>query len=227
MAKILLVEDEVSIRGFLKINLIRNDFEVIEAGTGEDGIKMALQDKPDVAVLDVMLPGIDGYQVCNELRAKYSDLGIIMLTAKGQDMDKIMGLEYGADDYIVKPFNPLEVVLRIKAILRRIESKNEDTRDKLVNGPFVIDLYSQKITKNGNEIDLTPKEYLIMKTFIENPNKAFSRDELLNSVWGYNYFGDPKIIDVNIRRLRSKIEDDASSPSYIQTVWGIGYRWKE
>ncbi|ENZ01065.1 response regulator transcription factor [Clostridium thermobutyricum] len=227
MAKILLVEDEVSIRGFLKINLMRNDFEVIEAGTGEDGIKMALQDKPDVAVLDVMLPGIDGFQVCNELRAKYPDLGIIMLTAKGQDMDKIMGLEYGADDYIVKPFNPLEVVLRIKAILRRIENKNEDNRDKLINGPFIIDLYSQKITKNGQEIDLTPKEYLIMKTFIENPNKAFSRDELLNSVWGYNYFGDPKIIDVNIRRLRSKIEDDASSPSYIQTVWGIGYRWKE
>lgn len=227
MAKILLVEDEVSIRGFLKINLMRNDFEVIEAGTGEDGIKMALQDKPDVAVLDVMLPGIDGFQVCNELRAKYPDLGIIMLTAKGQDMDKIMGLEYGADDYIVKPFNPLEVVLRIKAILRRIENKNEDNRDKLINGPFIIDLYSQKITKNGREIDLTPKEYLIMKTFIENPNKAFSRDELLNSVWGYNYFGDPKIIDVNIRRLRSKIEDDASSPSYIQTVWGIGYRWKE
>lgn len=227
MAKILLVEDEVSIRGFLKINLMRNDFEVIEAGTGEDGIKMALKDKPDVAVLDVMLPGIDGFQVCNELRAKYPDLGIIMLTAKGQDMDKIMGLEYGADDYIVKPFNPLEVVLRIKAILRRIENKNEDNRDKLINGPFIIDLYSQKITKNGQEIDLTPKEYLIMKTFIENPNKAFSRDELLNSVWGYNYFGDPKIIDVNIRRLRSKIEDDASSPSYIQTVWGIGYRWKE
>ena len=227
MAKLLLVEDEVSIRGFLKINLMRNDFEVIEAGTGEDGIKMALQDKPDVAVLDVMLPGIDGFQVCNELRAKYPDLGIIMLTAKGQDMDKIMGLEYGADDYIVKPFNPLEVVLRIKAILRRIENKNEDNRDKLINGPFIIDLYSQKITKNGQEIDLTPKEYLIMKTFIENPNKAFSRDELLNSVWGYNYFGDPKIIDVNIRRLRSKIEDDASSPSYIQTVWGIGYRWKE
>ncbi|MGL4849168.1 MAG: response regulator transcription factor [Clostridium sp.] len=227
MAKILLVEDEVSIRGFLKINLMRNDFEVIEAGTGEDGIKMAMENEIDVAILDVMLPGIDGFQVCNELREKYPKLGVIMLTAKGQDMDKIMGLEYGADDYIVKPFNPLEVVLRIKAILRRMENKSEDNKEQLMNGPFLINLYSQKITKNGVEIDLTPKEYLIMKTFIENPNKAFSRDELLNSVWGYNYFGDPKIIDVNIRRLRSKIEDDASSPSYIQTVWGIGYRWKE
>ncbi|MGL4876313.1 MAG: response regulator transcription factor [Clostridium sp.] len=227
MAKILLVEDEVSIRGFLKINLMRNDFEVIEAGSGEDGIKMAMENEIDVAILDVMLPGIDGFQVCNELRDKYPNLGIIMLTAKGQDMDKIMGLEYGADDYIVKPFNPLEVVLRTKAIIRRMEGKKTDNKEQLVNGPFLINLYSQKITKNGVEIDLTPKEYLIMKTFIENPNKAFSRDELLNSVWGYNYFGDPKIIDVNIRRLRSKIEDDASSPSYIQTVWGIGYRWKE
>ncbi|WP_297630106.1 response regulator transcription factor [uncultured Clostridium sp.] len=227
MAKILLVEDEVSIRGFLKINLLRNDFEVIEAGTGEDGIKMAINDKPDVAILDVMLPGIDGFQVCNELRSKYPDLGIIMLTAKGQDMDKIMGLEYGADDYIVKPFNPLEVILRIKAILRRLDGTSNEKKEQLINGPFIIDLYSQKITKNSVEIDLTPKEYLIMKTFIENPNKAFSRDELLNSVWGYNYFGDPKIIDVNIRRLRAKIEDDASRPSYIQTVWGIGYRWKE
>ncbi|MEG1003733.1 response regulator transcription factor [Clostridium sp.] len=226
MAKILLVEDEVSIRGFLKINLARNDFEIIEASNGEDGIQKAMIEKPDVAILDVMLPGIDGFQVCSKLRSEFPSMGIIMLTAKGQDMDKIMGLEYGADDYIVKPFNPLEVVLRIKAILRRLESNTENSLNELVNGPFVINLYSQKITKNGIEIELTPKEYLIMKTFIENPNKAFSRDELLNSVWGYNYFGDPKIIDVNIRRLRSKIEENASTPEYIETVWGIGYRWK-
>lgn len=226
MAKILLVEDEVSIRGFLKINLARNGFEIIEASNGEDGIKKAIEEKPSVAVLDVMLPGIDGFQVCSKLREEFPDMGIIMLTAKGQDMDKIMGLEYGADDYIVKPFNPLEVVLRIKAILRRIESKEGKVIEELVNGPFVINLYSQKITKDGVEIELTPKEYLIMKTFIENPNKAFSRDELLNSVWGYNYFGDPKIIDVNIRRLRAKIEKDSSNPQFIETVWGIGYRWK-
>ncbi|MDO5039508.1 response regulator transcription factor [Clostridium sp.] len=226
MAKILLVEDEVSIRGFLKINLARNGFEIIEASNGEDGIKKAIEEKPSVAVLDVMLPGIDGFQVCSKLREEFPEMGIIMLTAKGQDMDKIMGLEYGADDYIVKPFNPLEVVLRIKAILRRIESKEGKVVEELVNGPFVINLYSQKITKDGVEIELTPKEYLIMKTFIENPNKAFSRDELLNSVWGYNYFGDPKIIDVNIRRLRAKIEKDSSNPQFIETVWGIGYRWK-
>ncbi len=226
MAKILLVEDEVSIRGFLKINLARNDFEIIEASNGEDGISKAMLEKPDVAILDVMLPGIDGFQVCNKLRSEFPNMGIIMLTAKGQDMDKIMGLEYGADDYIVKPFNPLEVVLRIKALLRRLENNTENKLNELVNGPFVINLYSQKITKNNVEIELTPKEYLIMKTFIENPNKAFSRDELLNKVWGYNYFGDPKIIDVNIRRLRSKIEENASTPQFIETVWGIGYRWK-
>ena len=226
MAKILLVEDEVSIRGFLKINLARNDFEIIEASNGEDGISKAMVEKPDVAILDVMLPGIDGFQVCNKLRSEFPNMGIIMLTAKGQDMDKIMGLEYGADDYIVKPFNPLEVVLRIKALLRRLENNIENKLNELVNGPFVINLYSQKITKNNVEIELTPKEYLIMKTFIENPNKAFSRDELLNKVWGYNYFGNPKIIDVNIRRLRSNIEENASTPQFIETVWGIGYRWK-
>lgn len=230
MAKILLVEDEESIRGFIKINLIRNGFEVIEAGSGEEGIRKALNEKPDMAILDVMLPGIDGFQVCSKLRNEYPKIGIIMLTAKGQDMDKIMGLEYGADDYIVKPFNPLEVVLRVKAILRRIEIEDEKINkdeNKITSGPFVIDLYSQKLLKNGVEIDVTPKEYMLMKLFIENPNKAFTRDELLNLIWGYDFFGDSKIIDVNIRRLRAKIEDDSSSPKYIETVWGLGYRWKE
>lgn len=230
MSKILLVEDEESIRGFIKINLIRNGFEVIEAGSGEEGINKALNEKPDMAILDVMLPGIDGFQVCSVLRNEYPKIGIIMLTAKGQDMDKIMGLEYGADDYIVKPFNPLEVVLRVKAILRRIETKDEKINkdeNKITSGPFIIDLYSQKLLKNGVEIDVTPKEYMLMKLFIENPNKAFTRDELLNLIWGYDFFGDSKIIDVNIRRLRAKIEDDSSSPKYIETVWGLGYRWKE
>lgn len=230
MAKILLVEDEESIRGFIKINLIRNGFEVIEAGSGEEGIRKALNEKPDMAILDVMLPGIDGFQVCSKLRNEYPKIGIIMLTAKGQDMDKIMGLEYGADDYIVKPFNPLEVVLRVKAILRRIEIEDDKINkdeNKITSGPFVIDLYSQKLLKNDIEIDVTPKEYMLMKLFIENPNKAFTRDELLNLIWGYDFFGDSKIIDVNIRRLRAKIEDDSSSPKYIETVWGLGYRWKE
>ena len=223
MNKILLVEDEESIRGFLKINLQRNNFNVIEAVSGEEGIELAKRERPKIAILDVMLPGIDGFMVCDKLRRDYPDMGIIMLTAKGQDMDKIMGLEYGADDYIIKPFNPLEVVLRVKALLRRV---GEDEKEKLELGPFIIDLYSQKILKNNIEIDVTPKEYLLMKIFLENPNKAFTRDELLDLVWGENYFGDAKIIDVNIRRLRAKIEDKPSSPDYIETVWGIGYRWK-
>lgn len=229
MDKVLLVEDEVSIRGFLKINLIRNKFEVIEASTGEDGIEKAIKYKPSIAILDVMLPGIDGFQVCEKLRKKYPQMGIIMLTAKGQDMDKIMGLEYGADDYILKPFNPMEVILRVKALIRRIGNGcNNDTEnnEKIVNGPFIIDLYSKKLLKNNIEIDVTPKEYALIKLFIENPNKAFSRDELLDLVWGYNYFGDAKLIDVNIRRLRAKIEDNSSDPKYIETVWGVGYRWK-
>lgn len=225
MERILLVEDEDSIRGFLKINLQRNDLEVIEAATGEEGIKLAKLMKPQVAILDVMLPGIDGFMVCSKLRSDFPDMGIVMLTAKGQDMDKIMGLEYGADDYIVKPFNPLEVVLRVKALLRRIGGDKKE-KSKLELGPFVLDLYSQKVIKNGAEIDVTPKEFLLMKIFLENPDKAFSRDELLDLVWGQNYFGDVKIIDVNIRRLRAKIEDNPSNPSYIETIWGIGYRWK-
>ena len=224
MDKILLVEDEASIRGFLKINLKRNNFEVLETDNGEEGLRVALLERPKIVILDVMLPGIDGFEVCRILREKISDIGIIMLTAKGQDMDKIIGLEYGADDYIVKPFNPMEVILRIKAVLRRM-GKNEDESEMIKVGPFKIDLYSQKVSKNDIELDLTPKEYLLMKLFLENPKKAFTRDELLNILWGKNYFGDLKIIDVNIRRLRAKIEDNSSAPKYIETIWGTGYRW--
>lgn len=224
MSKILLVEDEENIRGFLKINLKRNNFNVIEAASGEEGLNLARKEKPDIVVLDVMLPGIDGFKVCQLLREENKNVGIIMLTAKGQDIDKIMGLEYGADDYIVKPFNPLEVVLRVKAILRRLKEKN-DTIIKI--DKYKLDIYSKKFFKDGKEICLTPKEYLIVKTFMENPNRAFSRDELLDSAWGKDYFGDSKIIDVNIRRIRAKIEDNPSEPKYIETIWGMGYRWKQ
>lgn len=225
MYKILVVEDEDSIRGFLNINFRRNNFDVVEADNGEDGIKKALVEKPDVAILDLMLPGIDGYKVCEVLRKEFPSMGIIMLTAKGQDMDKIMGLEYGADDYIVKPFNPIELTLRVKSLLRRI-GKDEEKSENITSGEFLIDMYSQKVYKNEVEIDLTPKEYMMLKIFMENPGKAFSRDELLNIVWDYNFFGDSKIVDVNIRRLRSKIEDSPSEPKYIETVWGTGYRWR-
>ncbi|AVP55296.1 DNA-binding response regulator [Clostridium tetani] len=225
--KILLVEDEKSIRGFLKINLKRSGLEVVEAETGEEGIRKAKIEKPSIALLDVMLPGIDGFQVCKELRQEFPSMGIIMLTARTQDMDKIMGLEFGADDYVVKPFNPSELILRIKALLRRINSTDSTKENILVSSIFKINTYSQKIYKNEKEIDVTPKEYMILKIFLENEEKAFSRDELLDLVWGYDFVGDPKIVDVNIRRLRAKIEDEPSNPKYIETVWGKGYRWRK
>lgn len=225
MKKILIIEDEESIRGFLKINLKRNGYEVIEADNGELGVKLALKEKPAIIILDVMLPGIDGFKVCKIIRNEDEKVGIIMLTAKSQDLDKIMGLEYGADDYIIKPFNPMELLLRIKVLLRRISDYEE--KKGIIQGKFKLDIYAKRIFKNNKEIDLTPKEYSIIKLFIENPNKAFSRDELMDLVWGEDYIGDPKIVDVNIRRLRSKIECSSLNEKFIETIWGFGYRWRE
>ena len=225
--KILLVEDEESIRGFLRINFQRENFQVIECESGEEGVRKALIEKPDIAILDVMLPGMNGFEVCQKLRERFPRMGIIMLTAKGEDMDKIMGLQFGADDYVLKPFNPLEITLRVKALIRRLEGINEENNSDCIEvDNFKLDLYSQSLYKENVEIDVTPKEFLLMKIFMQNPGKAFTRDELLNLVWGIDFFGDPKIVDVNIRRLRSKIEENSSKPKYIETVWGTGYRWK-
>lgn len=225
--KILIVEDEDSIRKFVKINLERAGFEVIEADTGEKGVELARKGNLDIVVLDIMLPGIDGFQVCKILRDEFPSLGIIMLTAKSQDIDKIMGLEYGTDDYMTKPFNPMELVLRVKSLARRMEN-TEDTNDSILEfGPFKIDKYSRRFFKGGEELDLTPTEFSIAKLFMESPGKAFKRDEILNTVWGYDFVGDSKIVDVNIRRLRSKIENDPSTPYYIETIWGMGYRWRK
>lgn len=225
--KILLVEDEESIRGFLRINFQRENFQVIECESGEEGVRKALIEKPDIAILDVMLPGMNGFEVCQKLRESFPRMGIIMLTAKGEDMDKIMGLQFGADDYVLKPFNPLEITLRVKALIRRLEGINEENNSDCIEvDNFKLDLYSQSLYKENVEIDVTPKEFLLMKIFMQNPGKAFTRDELLNLVWGIDFFGDPKIVDVNIRRLRAKIEENSSKPKYIETVWGTGYRWK-
>lgn len=226
--KILIVEDEDNIRGFLKINLQRNNYDVLEAATGEEGLRIALLEKPSVIILDVMLPGIDGFKVCETIRREDKTMGIIMLTARSQDMDKIMGLEFGADDYMVKPFNPMELILRIRALSRRIGVGETETTSEVVESPpFKIDMISQKAFKGNVELDLTPKELILLKIFMSSPDKAFGRDDLLNLAWGYDFFGDPKIVDVNIRRLRSKIEEDSSNPQYIETVWGKGYRWKK
>jgi DNA-binding response OmpR family regulator len=225
--KILICEDEGSIRAFLKINFERNGFSVVEAESGEEALRLTELEKPHVVVLDIMLPGIDGYEVCRRLRESHPNIGIIMLTAKGQDTDKIVGLERGADDYVVKPFNPTEFILRTKALIRRLEEAKgiKDEGQLLESKGFVMDKYSQTLKKGQEYIELTPKEFAIMKIFLENEGKAFSRDELLNLVWGYDFIGDPKIVDVNMRRLRAKIEDSPSEPQFIETVWGTGYRW--
>ncbi len=186
--KILLVEDEESIRGFLRINFQRENFQVIECESGEEGVRKALIEKPDIAILDVMLPGMNGFEVCQKLRESFPRMGIIMLTAKGEDMDKIMGLQFGADDYVLKPFNPLEITLRVKALIRRLEGISEENNSDCIEvDNFKLDLYSQSLYKENVEIDVTPKEFLLMKIFMQNPGKAFTRDELLNLVWGIDF----------------------------------------
>ena len=224
--KVLLVEDEESIRKFVKINLEREGYIIFEAGSGEDGIEIARREKPDIVVLDIMLPGIDGFEVCKTLRGEFPSLGIIMLTAKAEDYDKIMGLQYGTDDYLTKPFNPTELTLRIKSIERRLEPEEVKDSNLIIDPPFKIDSYSRKFYKDDEELELTPTEYQIIKIFMTSPGKAMTRDEILRLVWGDDFLGDSKIVDVNIRRLRSKIETNPAKPKYIETVWGTGYRWK-
>lgn len=218
--KVLIVEDEDSIRKFVSINLKKSGYEVYEAGSGEEGIEIIKNKNVDILILDVMLPGIDGFEVAKILRKDYPGLGIIMLTAKGQDEDKIMGLEIGTDDYITKPFNPTELVLRVDSLCRRL--KQSYKKDDSI---FKVDIYSRKFFKYGDEIFLTPTEFAIVELFMENPGKAFTREELMEKVWGYDFLGETKIVDVNIRRIRSKIEEDAKNPKFLETVWGIGYRW--
>ncbi len=226
--KILIIEDEESIRSLLKVSFKSGNYYILEAGSGEDGIKIAKAEKPDLVLLDIMLPGIDGFMVCEVLRKEFPQIGIIMLTAKGQDADKICGLKFGADDYVIKPFNPTELVLRVQALLRRIcENSKMNQSASMKSGPFKIDINAHIVYKQDKILEMTPKEYLLMKLFIENPGKAFTRDELMDRVWGWNFMGDSKIVDVNIRRLRKKIEEDASNPIYIETVWGTGYRWQK
>ena len=229
MKKVLVLEDESSIRSFIVLNMRRAGYEVIEAESGEEALHK-LQENKDVlvALLDVMLPGIDGFEVCRRIRSTNSQIGIIMLTARAQEVDKVTGLMTGADDYVTKPFSPAELTARVDAIVRRsgfAEEKQE--AEELVSQPFVLNLRNRTLDKNGQRIKLTQVEYAIMKAFLENPGKALSREELLEMVWGSDYFGELKIVDVNIRRLRLKIEDDTANPTFITTVWGFGYKWGE
>jgi len=223
--KVLVIEDESSIRSFITLNLETAGYEVGEAENGEDALNILETFRPDVIVLDLMLPGMDGLEVCRHIRSSKLEPLIIMLTARGQDTDIIMGLELGADDYMVKPFNPFELIARIKAMLRR-QNRNRAKKTIYVYGDLHLDIDSNKLLKNDAEIDLTPTEYALLKLFMENPGKALKRDEMLNVVWGGDYFGDTKTLDVHIRRLREKIEDNPSEPKYIKTIWGSGYRWQ-
>ncbi len=227
MKKILVLEDESSIRGFVVINLRRSGYEPIEAETGEQALEQ-LRRNPDVrvALLDVMLPDIDGFEVCRRIRAADSRIGIIMLTAKSQEMDKVTGLMTGADDYVTKPFSPAELIARIDALYRRTGGvENEESDGLLRQGPFLLNTRNRTLEKNGARVKLTQIEYSLMKLFMESPGRALSREEILRAVWGPDYLGDVKTVDVNIRRLRIKIEDDPTLPAYITTVWGFGYKW--
>ena len=229
MKKVLVLEDEANIRGFIVINLRRAGYEVIEAESGEEALeKLKAQRDIRVALLDVMLPGIDGFEVCRRLRANDANIGIIMLTARSQEMDKVTGLMTGADDYVTKPFSPAELTARVDALMRRSGgTEPEEKAGELVSPPFTLNLRNRALEKNGERVKLTQVEYSLMKLFMENPGKALSREEILDTVWGHDYFGELKIVDVNIRRLRLKIEDDTANPTYITTVWGFGYKWGE
>ena len=222
MKKVLVLEDESSIRSFIVINLRRAGYEVIEAETGEEALEK-LKEHADVrvALLDIMLPGIDGFEVCRRIRATNATIGIIMLTARSQEMDKVTGLMTGADDYVTKPFSPAELTARVDALMRRSGGAAVDAGE-IDQPPFLL---NRTLEKNGQRIKLTQVEYSIMKMFMENPGKALSREEILDMVWGHDYFGELKIVDVNIRRLRLKIEDNATNPTYITTIWGYGYKW--
>ncbi|MDQ2087533.1 response regulator transcription factor [Herbivorax sp. ANBcel31] len=226
--KVLVLEDDESIRSMLVVNFKKYDFLLYECATGEQALSVAQAHSDiDIAVLDIMLPGIDGIEVCKTLRDKYPFIGIIMLTAKAQERDKVYALESGADDYVTKPFGISEFMARVNSLLRRVKINTEIDIKKIRQGSFEIDDFARKFYKKGEEIELTPTEFSIIKLFMENPQKAIDRDEILTKVWGEYYFGELKIVDVNVRRLRKKIEDDPSNPKYIETVWGVGYRWKE
>lgn len=273
--KILLVEDEEAIRGFVRINLKRGGMEMLEAGSGEEALELVMsQGAVDIALLDVMLPGMSGFDVCASLREAYPAMGIIMLTAKAQEEDKIRGLELGADDYIHKPFSPGELMARIHSLSRRLRlaapaagspapaagaaaaslrpsgqaavdpvpggaqeasslsrgqaaaSFEPEAADMLAAGPFRLSERLHKLWKDGREIVLTPTEWTLVKLLMERCGQSVSRDEILSEVWGRYYVGDLKVVDVNIRRIRQKIESNPSEPAIIETVWGYGYRWK-
>ena len=229
---IYLADDEKSIRELLHSFLASDGYTVRSFESGDALLEAFRQEPAELVILDIMMPEVDGLAVCKQLRAKSSDLGIIMLSAKTQEMDKITGLMFGADDYVTKPFSPSELMARVDAVYRRVEMtrgfrKNDTTGDTVVLDEFELNLRNRTLSKNGSNIELTQVEFQIIEYFFKNPNAALTRTDILKTVWGNNYFGDDKIVDVNIRRLRMKVEDEPSHPTHILTVWGYGYRWEE
>lgn len=234
MRRILLAEDEDAIRDFVVINLKRAGYDVVQTANGEEALAAFERENGNfsVALLDIMMPGIDGFEVCKKIREKSNKIGIIMLSAKSQEMDKVRGLMLGADDYVTKPFSPSELTARIDALCRRLGTDNvavatEEPVDEnaIISGPFKLDYKSRTLYKNSKPIDLTQVEFQIMEYLMQNPNVALKRSEILHAVWGESYTGEEKAVDVNVRRLRVKIEDDSSDPQYLATAWGYGYKW--
>ena len=232
MRKILVAEDEQNIREFVVINLERAGYQTFEAETGDQALELYDRENGDfdVAVLDIMMPGEhDGLAVCKELRRKNSSIGIILLSARTQEMDKVSGLMMGADDYVTKPFSPSELVARVDAVYRRValasDKRGSGVRDELVSGEFCLNLRNRSFLKGSRPIELTQVEFQIMEYFFSHPRVALARGDILKHVWGAGYTGEEKIVDVNIRRLRMKVEEEPSNPKHIVTVWGLGYRW--
>ena len=232
MKSILVAEDESAIREFVVINLKRAGYTVYEAENGKKALELfdSLQGDVDIALLDIMMPEMDGLAACRELRQKSPNLGIIMLTARSQEMDRVSGLMIGADDYVTKPFSPSELVARVDALYRRVEMNGNKPKkaasEEIVSGDFVLNVRNRTLSHKGKMIELTHVEYQFMECFMTNPGKALGRTDILNKVWGEGYFGEEKIVDVNVRRLRMKIEEEPSAPKHIITVWGVGYKWQ-
>lgn len=223
---ILIVEDEQPIVDILKFNLEKNDYRVIEALDGNEGLRLALSKNPDLVLLDVMLPGLDGFGVCRKIREK-SSVPIIMLTARDEEVDKVLGLELGADDYMTKPFSVRELLARVKANLRRTSPETEEAGDVLRIGELIIDSSRYEVIKNDTVIALTLREFELVKFLAEHRGRIFSRETLLEEVWGYDYYGDTRTVDVTVRRIREKIEDNPAEPAYIMTKRGVGYYFKK
>jgi len=223
--QVLVVEDDPTVAEVITTYLRAADFDVRHTTRGEAGLELAATARPDLVVLDVMLPGIDGLEVCRRLRARDPSVAVVMLTALGEEDDRLAGLETGADDYVTKPFSPRELVLRVRSVLRRAQGRPDGAEVTLRQGPLTVEPAAHRVTRNGTEVNLTLREFDLLHHLMRHPGRVFSRAELLEQVWGWS-FGDESTVTVHVRRLREKVEDDPARPRRLRTVWGMGYRWE-